>query len=252
MRRLIAVGLLLSVAAFAAASDAPATGVTLKEVQVASGGRALRFSLAIFSDRDFRIRVIDNAGADGTPKFTALPEAMASNGCVAGCNGGFFDRQPFDPVGGMISDSRQVKPVNRTNWMKGLLVVRAGIPGLVATAAIPDVANITDLLQSGTWLVREGRAETDNSQGPTARRTFVCHDGQGIWALGAATPCSLHELAGLLRRPEITGLLDVQFALNLDGGPSTGLWVKSSPADFYVRESWPVRNYVGIVLRPNP
>jgi hypothetical protein len=242
----------MSAAAFAAESGAPASGVVLKEVQVSSGDHPVHLSLATFSDRDFRIRVIDNARADGTPKFTALPEAMASNGCFAGCNGGFFNRQPFDPVGGMTSDSRQVSPVDRSNWMKGLLVVRASIPALVSIDAFQDSANVTDLLQSGTWLVREGRSEIENSEGRTARRTFVCHNGKGTWGLGAADPCSLHELAALLRSSEVTALLDIQFALNLDGGPSTGLWVKGFPTDFYLRERWSVRNYVGIIRRGNP
>ena len=42
-------------------------------------------------------------------------------------------------------------------------------------------------------------------------------------------------------------MVKVSDALNLDGGPSTGLWVKD--VRFYQREKWTVQNYLGVVTR---
>lgn len=224
----------------------------LHEVQVTIATRAINLSLVAFAERDFSFRVIDNAGGNDTAKFPDLATTMEANGCVAGCNGGFFSRQPFAPVGGMISGGVRTSRVNLKSWMKGLLVVRNGQPALVETDSIRTSDGFSDLLQSGTWLVRTGQSETDNSRGQIARRTFIGHDGHGRWVLGASSPCTLHELAAALRAAEVVAVIDLQTALNFDGGPSTGLWLKQSPDNFYLQELWPVRNYVGIVPKTTP
>ena len=195
------------------------------------------------------MRVIDNAEANDSTRFLNLASAMESNGCVAGCNGGFFIRKPFAPVGGMISESRQTSVVDSSSWMKGLFVVQNGQPALMPTDSFQPKTDITDLLQSGTWLVRAGQSEIDSSRPQVARRTFICHDGKGVWAIGASERCTLLELATILKSPETTTILDIQEALNFDGGPSTGLWLKRDTGNFYLPEKWPVRNYIGISPR---
>ena len=221
----------------------------LHKVVAEQNGRKITITFVIFSDKDFLIHVIDNAEANDAAKFLNLASAMESNGCVAGCNGGFFNRKPFDPIGGMISAGQQTSAIDLNSWMKGLLVVRSGQPALIATDSFQPTPDTTDLLQSGTWLVRAGQPETDSSRTQMARRTFICHNGKGVWAIGVSERCTLLELATILKSPEITTVLDIQEALNFDGGPSTGLWLKQSPENFYLPEKWAVRNYIGIVPR---
>lgn len=225
---------------------------TLQELRVGLGNRSIRISMVIFTSKDFRIRVIDNAAANDAAQYLNLASAMESNGCIAGCNGGFFNRKPFAPVGGMISGSRQTSAVDPATWMKGLLVVRNGQPALDTTVSFQPTPDVTDLLQSGIWLVRTGKPESDADQTKAARRTFICHDGKGTWAIGVSERCTFHELATILKSPEITTILDVQEALNFDGGPSTGLWLKQDPDNFYLPEKWAVRNYIGISPRSIP
>ncbi len=251
LRGLLSLSLLVLGSA-AASEDRPAISPALQQVLVNSGGRSLWISLLVFPGKDFSIRVIDNAAGDDQPRFTTLAEAMQALGGVAGANGGFFNRHPFSPVGGMISGSRRASAVDPNSWMKGLLVVRAGQPALESVESFQDSADITELLQSGPWLVRAGRAESDSSRTQIAPRTFVCHDGHGTWALGASERCTLLELATLLKSTEITAVMDIQEALNFDGGPSTGLWLMRSSDTFYLPEKWPVRNYIGIFPQPTP
>lgn len=250
--RLIVLVLASVLACFA---DGPAQSdqkITLHEVRATIDERAIILSLAVFTKHDFSFRVIDNAGGNDTAKYPDLPTALEANGCAAGCNGGFFSRQPFAPVGGMISAGVQVSRINRRSWMKGLFVVRQGRPSLESVEDFKSNTGVSDLLQSGTWLVRNGQSETDNSRDKIARRTFLGHDIFGRWVLGACSPCTLHELAAALRAPEVVAVINFQTALNLDGGPSTGLWLKQSPDNFYLQELWPVRNYVGISPRVSP
>jgi hypothetical protein len=59
--------------------------------------------------------------------------------------------------------------------------------------------------------------------GHTARRTFVAQDGSGrmMFLVAPRGFFSLHTLAVWLVESD----LDIDIALNLDGGPSSGLWV---------------------------
>lgn len=225
-------------------------GIMLKEVSVTQAAGQTSVTLVVFSEREFTIRVIDNAGKNDAAKFPTLAKAMEFHNCIAGCNGGFFDRHPFSPVGGMISAGRRTSAVDPNIWMKGLLVVRGGHPTLELSESFQDKPEVTELLQSGTWLVRAGVSETDSSRNQIARRTFICHDGKGTWAIGASERCTLHELATILKSPEVTAILNIQEALNFDGGPSTGLWLKQATSNFYLPEKWAVRNFIGIF--PNP
>ena len=221
----------------------------LHEVRIEHVSRTVSVSLVVFPEKDYSLRVIDNASADDVARYLNLASAMESNGCVAGCNGVFFNRKPFAPVGGMISDSKRINIVDPITWMKGLLVVRNGRPTLESSESYQDTPAVTDLLQSGIWLVRAGKPASDSDQTKTARRTFICHDGKGTWAIGLSERCTFHELATALKSPEVTAILNIQEALNLDGGPSTGLWLKQSPDNFYLPEKWAVRNFIGIAPR---
>ena len=226
--------------------------IALREVFVDAGGRSLRISLLVFPSRDFQLRVVDNAAAGDQARFQTVAEAMVSLGGLAGCNGGFFERKPFSPVGFMISSGQRFGRFDPESWMKGLLVVHGTAATLESTEFFHDTPDITELIQSGPWLVRSGRAEPDDSRNQLARRTFIAHDAHGTWTIGACERCTLSELAVALKSAEVTAVLEIQSALNLDGGPSTGLWLKGATGNFYLPERWPVRNYVGIFPKSSP
>lgn len=215
--------------------------------------RSVRLWLTIFPADEFRLRVIDNSTAAGKARYFDLAEATKAEGGLAGINGGFFDRDPFAPVGLMMSDGQRTGTFNPKSWMRGLLVIRAdGAPTLENIASFsPESTDLVGLLQSGPWLVRDGQAETDNRRSPVAKRTFIGHDGDGRWFFGLCDSCSLHELATLLRGPEVRAIIDVHAALNLDGGPSSALWATDGSRVFSRQESWSVRNFVIAVPKPD-
>lgn len=213
--------------------------------------RSLALSIVVFYPERHRLRVIDNATPEGRPIHDNLRQAMKTGGrFLAGCNGGFFRRDPFAPVGFMIGDGRATGEFDPTLWMKGLLVVRGGRPALEPTQGFDATdPTITDLLQTGPWLVRDGRSEPDNNPRRHAARTFIGQGARGDWFIGVSEACSLDELARFLRLPALVSLVDVQRALALDGGPSTGLWARADGFDFYRAEAWTVRNFIGIEPR---
>jgi len=252
MIRALLISTLLMIATAVVADEPSAPAIVLREVSVDSGGRSLRISLLVFPGKDFRIRVIDNAAGDDQPRFLTLGQAMEKVDSLAGCNGGFFERKPFSPVGFMISAGQRTGQFDPASWMKGLLVVRGATATLESTATFQDTPDVTELIQTGPWLVRSGLAELDDSRTQLAKRTFIGHDAHGTWVIGASERCTLRELAVALKNAEVTAVLDLQFALNFDGGPSTGLWLKGTSRNFYLPERWPVRNFVAIFPAHSP
>ncbi len=236
----------------AQSSAQPATTLPVRSVAVQAEGRSARLWLTLFTEDKFSIRVIDNAAPGDQARYQTMDVPLRAGGAVAGANGGFFNRTPFEPVGLMISEGRLIGRFDPQSWMKGILVVRGTKLAFEAaeTFKTDEVGTISGAIQSGPWLVREGRAETDNSRGTPAPRTFIGHDGKGRWFLGVSTDCSLHHLATFLRSDEVRAVIDVQSALNLDGGPSTGLWVRRAQRDFYRQEKSAVRNYLAVVPLP--
>lgn len=245
--RATALLLMLMGAAFAVSAQ-PATLLPVQSVAIQAESRSTRLWLTFFTEDKFSIRIIDNAGPGDSARYPTMDVPLRAGGAVAGVNGGFFNRTPFAPVGLMISEGRRISRADPDSWMKGALVVRSTRFALEpVTSFRADDPDITGAIQSGPWLVREGLAETDNSRGQPAARTFIGHDGKGRWFLGVSNDCSLHHLAGVLRSNEVRAVIDVQWALNLDGGPSSGLWARGAQRDFYRQEKSTVRNYLAVV-----
>jgi uncharacterized protein YigE (DUF2233 family) len=99
----------------------------------------------------------------------------------------------------------------------------------------PDEA-LVQAVQSFPVLVKPGRVmgfPADADQGQRARRTVVAQDTAGrlILLVSPNPRFSLHELATWLT----TSDLELDIALNLDGGTSTGLWIRDHDAQI---DSW--------------
>jgi uncharacterized protein YigE (DUF2233 family) len=203
-----------------------------------------------FRDVDFELVVIDNGPRRGEVRFRNLSVALEQNKCIAGTNGGFFDVTTFRPNGLMISDGRGTGTFDSKNWAAGILAVRNRKLHLVDQSQFAPDVSVTQMVQTGPWLVRDGKAQSGftNDQSP-ARRTFVATDGAGAWVLGHLESSTLLELAIFLTSPPIKEIIPVREALNLDGGSSSGLWVADGNTPTYFPEKTIVRNFVGITPR---
>jgi uncharacterized protein YigE (DUF2233 family) len=225
----------------------PARPLAVRELTINHNRRTIQVWICAFDESRYSLGVVDNADGGNQPKFRTLAEAMENGGGVAGCNGGFFVRTPFDPSGLMVCHGGKFGSLDPKSWMQGVLTNRAGHMTLEPSSTFRLTPDVTDALQSGPWLVQDGRLESNLDRRSLARRTFVCNNGQGKWAIGATEECTLQELSVLLKNDSISTIIEVQFALNLDGGPSTGLWAKGAPTDFYLKEQWTVRDYLGVM-----
>lgn len=174
-------------------------------------------------DQDqFRLEV----AFDGTPK--SLQAWQKETGALLVVNGGYFSiaNEKYSPDGLTIVDG-EVSGESFTGF-GGMLAVRAGqaeLRWLVEQPYDPS-ERLEAALQSFPVLVRPGGwlgFGADKEDHAPARRTVIAQDRQGriLFIVAPQGYFTLHQLSVYLTRSD----LELDIALNLDGGGSTGLLV---------------------------
>ncbi|MDD5349269.1 MAG: phosphodiester glycosidase family protein [Chthoniobacteraceae bacterium] len=220
------------------AAAAPGTPVTCQTVS-APGAPALALQVVRFDRSRTALRVID------LPPGASVAEGARQAGALAGVNGGYF--QPdHTPLGLVISGGKTLHPLEQSKILTGMLAVTPRGAALLRNAEFRPGRAVREALQAGPFLVDHGRAVGGLNAVRRAERTVLLADRQGAAALLSTGPVTLDELARLLAAPGLIEGLEIDRALNLDGGSSTALWVKGEPS--VSRREWkPVRNAVVVV-----
>jgi uncharacterized protein YigE (DUF2233 family) len=203
---------------------AAAPGVELRRLVVLVGEQAAPVSVVRLDPAQVRLAVGYNPEA---------PQALAAwagdAGAVAAINGGFFDEagravalvvhegrssgESYVGRGGMFA----VTPEGEV-WLRGL-----------AEAPYDPAEPVAEALQGWPMLVRPGgEVAYTHEDGERSRRSAVAVDSAGRPLLIAAPTAAftLRELATWLAASD----LEIASAVNLDGGSSTGLIVRSEAA----------------------
>lgn len=157
-----------------------------------------------------------------------IEEWQAATGAQIVLNGGFFSGN-YTPVGRIVSNGVLYGfPLNygeKTIGVSGLFTVLDGDPALYAlgrSSYSPRGMRFDEAIESYPILLLPGRQPTYPTEtGERARRTVIGLDDQNrVIVLVCDVPIfSLHELSGWLTQVD----LNMDTALNLDGGRSTGL-----------------------------
>ena len=165
-------------------------------------------------------------------------------------NGGYFTPEN-ETVGLLVSEGR----VWGTPYgeFAGMLAVTPG--GQVSVRWLRDRPydpgeRLKEALQSFPVLVKPDGVmgfPADADDGRPARRSVVAQDRQAriLIIVAPRGTLSLHELAGFL----VGSDLDLDVALNLDGGFSTGLWLGAEGATVEIDSLVPVPSVVSVDLR---
>ncbi|MBM3465106.1 MAG: phosphodiester glycosidase family protein [Armatimonadetes bacterium] len=154
---------------------------------------------------------------------------VKGTGCLAAINGTFFDPRTYTTLGSMVFDGRLV----HEGFVGSLLLVdRAGRGHYVkrgADLAGMDLSPYTFGVASGPTLVHRGRiALNPRAEGfrdprlfSRAKRSAVGIRGNGELILVVVSrPVYLSQLARMMRK------LGAEYALNLDGGSSSGMYYR--------------------------
>jgi len=199
-------------------------GVELRKLRAEGGDRQASLSIARLDLSQVRLRV--GYAPDEPHSLVAWAEQSQPLLVV---NGGFFD-EAFQTTALLISDGVGVG--GSYEGFGGMLAVAPG--GEVAIQPLRDqpydpAQSLEQAMQSFPMLVFPGGAspniEWDDQRD---RRTALALDRQGrLLVIIAPQPSfSLNEFADWLRASD----LDLDRALNLDGGSSTGLYVEAGAA----------------------
>jgi len=217
---------------------------------VGTAGRNGTLHLFLFDNRSVTLKVIDQGGLSNQ-KYANLGQAMKAFKCSAGCNGGGFT-PAGEPLGLAIADGKSSGNKNfASNLTSGVLHLdgtrlrlERSQPYFQSNPTLPQ-----QLLQSGPFLVEDGKKVAALSADRFSRRSFILTDGGHRWAIGYCPSTSLDQLATVLADPKSFKNFNVATALNLDGGSSSALWVKTDNQPFYLHEINPVRNFLGIISK---
>jgi uncharacterized protein YigE (DUF2233 family) len=207
------------------------------------GNHEVKLHLVSFSSAQHTFVVMDNPAGE-----LNLASAAKKRGALAAVNGGYFhpDRTP---LGLVVRDGRTLHPMERAKLLSGVVVGTDGRVSLQRANEFKQTAKVREALQAGPFLVDKGRPVTGLNATRAAARTVVFQQsGQGCGVV-VADAATLAEMGAILATPQVTGNVPVVRALNLDGGSSTGMWVRGE-REFYLREFKDVRNYLAIVARP--
>ncbi|WP_213378609.1 phosphodiester glycosidase family protein [Allochromatium tepidum] len=214
-----------------------------------STGRTVRVHLALFDSRRYRLAVLD-LGPELAPA-SAWPERTRAAGLSAAVNGGFFHADG-QPLGLVIAEGERFNRFETVKLLSGVLYGDARGIHLERRARFQSHPGIDALVQSGPYLVEQGRAVRGLSTNDVSRRTFIATDWRRHWILGATRDgLTLAELAEALATPGALAPWPVERALNLDGGTSTGFLFDPGAGQepIQLRSRRPVRNLVGVRAR---
>lgn len=199
-----------------------------------------------FDSRTHLLAVADQPGGPGS-RWADAAAAGRELGGIAAVNGGFFTPEG-EPLGLVVSGGKKSGSPNRASSLGAGLFVGGSSPSLRRRDGGTDAP---DVLQSGPFLVENGRTVAGLSKDNSTARTFIGWDGAHGWFIARTGSCSLATLGQALAGAEIGGM-KARTVLNLDGGRSSDLWVSAdvSGGPVFQRPFWnkPVRNF--LVLTP--
>lgn len=220
------------------------------DIPVHASGSKGTVHLYLFDCRRASFKIIDQGGIE-KQSYRNLEKAMQAHHCLAGCNGGFFGKDG-NPLGLVIASGKKSGAINlRSSLTSGVLGQGVGKPFIQRSKSYfaNGEAEHDQVLQTGPLLVENGKVVSGLNSQRFSRRTFVFTDGGNRWGIGYAPAVTLHQLATALADPKTFAGYNIETALNLDGGSSSGLWISKANHPFYLREFGAVRNFVGVVKK---
>lgn len=189
----------------------------------------IMFEGVAFDARTHKLVVADQPGGPGTG-FEGAADAARSRGGLAACNAGFFT-PTGDPLRLVVSGGNRAGAWNSASSL-GSGVWHTDTAGRMAitrreTLGRTAATSMTELLQSGPMLVRDGHLVSGLDAIKPSMRMLLLWDGGSRWWIGQATPCTLAALADAARQGNPAGW-NIHAALNLDGGRSSDLWISGN------------------------
>lgn len=184
------------------------------------------------------LKIVDQPLRD--KEHATIKQAVLREKGFLGINGGYFDLS-FQPDGWCVVDGKEITPPSGKKILSGLLSIPKGkkIPRLDLFSNRP--AEVFSAIQTGPFLIDPGgKMGIRQKDGPLAPRTVIAQTAKSLVII-TTSPITLYDLADQLTTLYVADE-KIDRALNLDGGPSTGIFLQSGDYTIDEPEHWPVRN----------
>jgi uncharacterized protein YigE (DUF2233 family) len=208
-----------------------ATGVEYRELRIEQGNRSDRLRLARIDPAQTRLRVLYDP--DRPRRVSAW---LSESGALAAVNGNFFD--PQNQALGLVIQDGQTRDGVVYQGFGGMLAVSGDEVRVRWNVQEPYQGEpLTYALQNFPMLVLPGGSPNldIDDNGRAAPRTAVAQDRAGrlIFVVSPLPTFTLTEFGRWLAASD----LDLEAALNLDGGTSSGLVLRSGSRNLGA-DSW--------------
>lgn len=200
-------------------------GIEVRSLNVPASQSVERVTVARLDPARVSVQVLYTPGA-------ALPVSLwaKQHDALLVINGGYFTSELY--VTGLTISQGQIFGTPYDDFAGMLAVTNDGAVSVrwLRTSPYDPAEPLRGAVQSFPVLVKPGGVmgfPADADDGRTSRRTVVAQDSQGrlLFIIAPRGYLSLHELAVWLADSD----LDVDVALNLDGGTSSGFWMPDGP-----------------------
>lgn len=175
---------------------------------------------------------------------------------IIGINGGFYEPD-FTPVGLFIYKGKKIKPLIHNSLLKSCVVINSNNKIQLETNLIACNQS-TNAMQTGPLLIENGKInnklEEIKNKSEYIKNFFGLHkrtalaitnDNQII--LLTSSQLTLIDLAFFLQNnPDAFGTSQIMTAVNLDGGSSTGMYIRFPDEPFYFHELKHVKTFIFI------
>lgn len=214
-----------------------APGVERRIVRVTrGGGKSLDLYSLRFNPRKVTLKVVYTPPKEVAGSSIAVTAEKTK--AVAMFNGSYFN-DSLGVLGLCVADGKTVAPLARYSDNLGIFLAHASGAVELIHRDKYNAGDVLDAVQSGPWLVLDGKVQVFNDTDRVTRRTCIGADKRGrLVAVATDTLISgitLAHLAKVMAEPLKNGGFECASALNLDGGTSTQLILRTSDENHLIR-----------------
>lgn len=217
-------------------------GMEVRSLDVATAQASERLTVVRLDPAQMQVRVFYQPGG-GYPVSVWAQQT----GALLTVNGGYFTSEKY--VTGLTISNGERHGAAYGDYAGMLAVTYDGAVTVRWLRAWPydPYEALREAIQSFPVLVKPGGVmgfPADADDGRLSRRTVAAQDSQGrlLLLIAPRGNLSLHQLADWLAASD----LEIDVALNLDGGTSSGLWVSQGPQ---IDSMIPVPVVIGVLPR---
>ncbi|HEX2548462.1 MAG TPA: phosphodiester glycosidase family protein [Gammaproteobacteria bacterium] len=181
-----------------------------------------------------------------------LNEMSKQHDFIVGINGGFYTTT-FQPAGLFIQNGMRIRPLARSTLLTTCVRVNSN-QKIYLEKNRENCLNAYSAMQTGPLIIDQGEISDEvypanrvklNSFFNENRRTILAESTDHQIIAMVTTSATLSHIANILKKyPESFGVKKIKTAIDLDGGSSTGMYVRFAQEPFYFFEQRHVKTLI--------